>query len=367
MTSLYIDAISAPPPIKAHLLVLSKNIHFEKEDSKAGNGYVFFGKNKVTKVDVTVKFYYWGGDQAFHAEPKQLAAINSANVLAIHDAGLLDENWAYFLTPTCANGDLDDLLDQTSIGNHAALDFTSEILTGVNHLHAQRFLHRDLKPANVYVNAAHSAVIGDFGSVRRIPEGSAAIPASRHSLLYRPPETFLLAEYGFTGDIYQCGIIMFQLLGGYLPYEAMSYMNKKQQLQLAKITDAADASIYIDSCVKELICAGKLLDYNMMPPWVPDNLKKILKKACHIDPSKRFQSPAAFMAKIHEVRPSILNWRVVDACPTLDGKLSYRVLTSGESATVQKRKAGPWRNDNAFGVATLHQQVGAISDVVQAT
>ncbi len=231
MSSLYISSVSAPPEVKATLQNLSKNIHFTKEDTKAANGYVFFGTNRITNKPVAVKFYYWGGKIEFHAEPKQLASIESEFVLSIHDAGLIDGNWAYFQTAACTNGDLDDILEQTSIGNIEAIDFTYQVLDGLSHLHAKRFLHRDLKPSNIYVTEYNKAVIGDFGSVKRIPEGRSEIPASSHTLLYRPPETISGNVYGVTGDIYQAGIVLYQLLGGHLPYDGMAWLSKKELLQ----------------------------------------------------------------------------------------------------------------------------------------
>ena len=102
MMKLYIEGSSAPLEIKKSLLDFSKNIEFHREDSKAANGYVFFGTNRVTGMQVTLKYYYWGGKAEYHAEPRQLAEIDAPNVLKILDAGLLDAKWAYFMTPTCA-------------------------------------------------------------------------------------------------------------------------------------------------------------------------------------------------------------------------------------------------------------------------
>jgi hypothetical protein len=111
-----LDLTGIPEAIQNHLQVISKNILFDDVDRKAGNGYVFFGRNKVTGIGVTVKYYYWGGEAHLHAEPAQLSQIRAANVLQILDAGEIDGEWAYFLTPTCANGDLDDLLDGETLG-----------------------------------------------------------------------------------------------------------------------------------------------------------------------------------------------------------------------------------------------------------
>lgn len=75
---------------------------------------IFFGENRILKNEVAVKFYYWGGDAKYHAEPSTLAAIEAPNILQVKNAGLLDGEWAYFVTPRCPNGDLDDVLEKLS-------------------------------------------------------------------------------------------------------------------------------------------------------------------------------------------------------------------------------------------------------------
>lgn len=191
MTTLYIDGSGAPEAIRKSLRELSKNIQFHREDLKAANGYVFFGTNRVTGTHVAIKYYYWGGKTQYHAEPRQLAQLDAENVLKILDAGLIDSNWAYFMTPTCVGGDIDSAVESNPLGLRTAIDYIYQTLAGLSHLHGSRYLHRDIKPANLYLTDTGKVVIGDFGSVKFLPETQSTIPASSHSLIYRPQRQFL--------------------------------------------------------------------------------------------------------------------------------------------------------------------------------
>jgi hypothetical protein len=68
------------------------------------------------------------------------------------------------------------------------------------------------------------------------------------------------------------------------------------------------------------------------------------------------------MAKLHELRPSILDWRVVAGAPTLFGKTSYRIVEREDGLCVQKRTTGAWRNDNGFSGASVEELVDEISE-----
>lgn len=362
MTKLYIEGSNAPTEIKNSLLELSRNIDFSREDLKASNGYVFFGTNRVTGLKVTLKYYYWGGKAEYHAEPRQLAQINSDNVLKIHDAGLLDAKWAYFVTPTCTGGDLDQVLESGPIGTRSALEYTYQALSGLSHLHAARFLHRDIKPSNLYRTEEGAIVIGDFGSVKRLPDAEITIPASSHSLLYRPPETIVTNSYGVAGDVYQCGLVLYQLLGGYLPYEGRAWLKKRELTQLDSLVTQSDQQYYIDNCIKAKIAEGNAINLSTLPPWVPKSIGRIINKACHAQPGQRFQTASAFMAKLHQVRPDILDWQIIDGAPTLLGNVSYRITSTEAGLSVHKRAGADWRKDRTIEGATLAEIVNAILD-----
>jgi serine/threonine protein kinase len=101
------DLLDVPQSIKEKLIDLRKDIEITKRSRTGANGWLFFGKNKIYGQIVAIKFYDWGGNAKYHAEPKHLATINSDNVIRILDASYVDTDYAYFLTPYCSKGDLD--------------------------------------------------------------------------------------------------------------------------------------------------------------------------------------------------------------------------------------------------------------------
>jgi serine/threonine protein kinase len=361
---LNIELIEAPTPIKAKLRELSESIRFEKESRKGGNGWLFFGTNLVHQQRVAVKFYDWGGDATYHAEPQHLASLDSPNIISISDAALVNEDYAYFLTPFYKRGDLDDELERGIHENLRAVSVIRDVLSGLSHLHAARLLHRDLKPQNLLVADDGRALIGDFGSVKRLPEGHATVPGSGHSLIYRPPESVGTQQYGVPGDIYQVGLLLYQLLGGKLPYEESAWLNSRQLKCYRKIEDQVDRQIFANDVIKDRIGRGLVITMSSLPPWVCKQLRRTISRACNADPDKRYRSCAQFLARVQAISPKIRDWRIEGGCPVCHGGKSYRVVRDSSSGVclVEKRGTGSWRRDNSFVGDTVAELVPQIEE-----
>lgn len=282
--------------------------NFEMSD-RGGNGYLFFAVNMVSQQDVAIKFYIGEAGEQRHDEPRLLAAINSPNILPIFEARNVSEDWAYFITPRCFEGDVDDLI-QARPSVHNALDTAIGICRGVSAMHAQRILHRDLKPANIVVDGARPR-IADFGSVAAISDGHDDVHASRHSILYRPPESFVSNRYSIKGDVYQVGMITYQLLGGILPYNGEEYLNHTELRQYAAIQDPIDRSIFIDTAIRHRAESGKLLQFNSLPPWISSTAVRALKSMVSTNLANRLSSMAEVAALLTRMRVGLKDWQWV--------------------------------------------------------
>lgn len=340
-----------PNEITDALADLSADYRNFDENNRGANGYLFFAENKISGRSVAIKFYCGEPGERQHDEPRQLAAIDSPNVLPILDARMVSEEWGYFVTPRCGDGDLDDLIEaRPSV--HSAIDTTIGICRGVSSIHAKRMVHRDLKPGNIVLDGGIPR-IADFGSVRALDDGQETTQASRHSILYRPPESFIADVYGKAGDVYQIGLITYQLLGGALSYNAEDYLTKREWQEYQEIQDPVDRSLYIDSAIERRACAGKLLDLSTLPPWVSGAAKRCLNELTASDVSKRTPTVSEAVAKLTHVRTSMQDWRwdAEGACvssgqhrieirPVGDGNYQAFKIKNGTSRRLQGTRRG---------------------------
>lgn len=307
---------------------------------RGGNGYLWFAWNRISQAKVAIKFYAGESGAGRHDEPKLLSQLQSTNILPIHDARNVSEDWAYFITPRCHGGDLDDLIKlRPSV--HDAIDIVLGIAHGVSAIHARGMVHRDLKPANIVMDGSIPR-IADFGTVRMLDQNSSVTTASQHSCLYRPPESWATNTYARAGDVYQLGLLAYQLLGGMAHYDGRDYLSAAERTKYDTIPDPVDQSLFVDQAIRRRAEAGTLADMSTLPPWIGPAGKKALRSMLRPDPSQRLGSMADVTAAMHKMRGDTENWSFDGrtARLTQDGKvLELRPTDSGAYEAFQQIKS----------------------------
>lgn len=346
-----LDVTALPTEIADALRDLDAHYAFSEVGNRGANGHLFFGHNRVTHAHVAVKFYYGEPGTSQHDEPRSLHALSAPNVLEVLDARDVGEGWAYFITPRCTGGDLDDLI-ATAPSAHTAINVALGITAGVATLHSRRIVHRDLKPANIVMDT-FTPKIADFGSIRTLAAGEDAVTASKHSVLYRPPESFDSNRYSIKGDIYQVGLVVYQLLGGRLSYNGLDYCNSKERTAHAQITDSCDASLFLQSVIARKAAAGSLADMSSLPGWINASIKMAIRRMLHPDPAKRLSTMADVAAELTRMRTAVLDWRWRGDIATLTSNgLVIELRPCGDSLYEAYQDHGCWRSLRIAGIWT---------------
>jgi len=349
-----IDIEALPDEAQKALQQFSEFQLAEFNDSGA-NGYVMIGRHDVLRKDVAIKIYFHeenGVDQ----EPAIIATLNHENILKVFDARKVEECCSFYMMQAANDGDLFTFQKRYHLSLDLSYKFLCQLLSGLSAMHCQekKLVHRDLKPENLLVHD-DQLVIADFGSVRRIDDATGKALASKHSILYRPPEAFGDdAFFDFSSDVYQAGIIGYLLFGGLLSNDLLEQLNKRELKELEKVKQTGgdyEISKYIDSCIEKRIRSGKLLDWSSIPFYVPKKVVKVLKKAV-LDKEKRYANVSEFLAELAKVRAGLPDWIASkEGYELRDWKGNdYLLVESGGKIIMKKRKhkSKTFRVDNSI-------------------
>jgi serine/threonine protein kinase len=267
------------------------------------NGEVYFGKRIKMDDDVVLKFYGSHPDYDATEEAVILRGIDHDNILKIWDLKFLPPYFAYFLTPRILGGDLQGIIDRQKLRTKEALEIISGILIGLTELHSKhKLVHRDLKPGNILFEIEKKQpIIADLGSVKKIDKADGKTTASKSTFLYLPPESILANNYYYQSDIYQVGVIMFQLLGGYFPLETpVDFLSEREKKRLKGVSSVEWCSKFNDLIGQKAI-KGKLINLNTLPPYLDPGFKKVLHRGLNINHEKRYQNPSLFLKDVHNL------------------------------------------------------------------
>nr|KAG5703926.1 hypothetical protein BaRGS_008185 [Batillaria attramentaria] len=106
-----------------------------------------------------------------------------------------------------------------SLKEPEARKFFQQIISGVWYCHRHMVVHRDLKPENLLLDAQGGVKIADFGLSNMMHDGE-FLRTSCGSPNYAAPEVISGKLYaGPEVDIWSCGVILYALLCGTLPFD----------------------------------------------------------------------------------------------------------------------------------------------------
>ena len=163
------------------------------------------------------------GIKRFHREGRAAANIEHPHVCQVHDVG--EHKGRLFMIMDYVEGcSLAEWLQQaTDISVEQAVNITIKIARGIEAAHQNGVVHRDLKPANIMMTPASEPVITDFGMAcwtdlqETVLTPTGAMVGTPG---YMAPEQITgdKEKVGPASDIYSMGIILYELLTGWVPF-----------------------------------------------------------------------------------------------------------------------------------------------------
>jgi len=148
--------------------------------------------------------------------------IRHPNIVRLFDVIETDKYIGIVLEYASGGELFDHILAHRCLKEKDACRLFAQLISGVAYIHAKKIVHRDLKLENLLLDRNRNVIISDFGFANRFEHKSDDLmQTSCGSPCYAAPE-LVISEGMYVGsavDIWSCGVILYAMLAGYLPFD----------------------------------------------------------------------------------------------------------------------------------------------------
>ncbi|XP_029702194.1 serine/threonine-protein kinase BRSK2-like isoform X1 [Takifugu rubripes] len=237
----------------------------EKTLGKGQTGLVKLGIHCVTCQKVAIKIVNREklSESVLMKVEREIAIlklIEHPHVLKLHEV-YENKKYLYLVLEHVSGGELFDyLVKKGRLTPKEARKFFRQIISALDFCHSHSICHRDLKPENLLLDEKNNIRIADFG-MASLQVGDSLLETSCGSPHYACPEVIRGEKYdGRKADAWSCGVILFALLVGALPFDDDNLRNLLEKVKLGVFH---------------------------MPHFIPPDCQNLLRGMIEVDPTKR--------------------------------------------------------------------------------
>uniref|UniRef100_A0AAY4BZE4 Protein kinase domain-containing protein n=1 Tax=Denticeps clupeoides TaxID=299321 RepID=A0AAY4BZE4_9TELE len=167
----------------------------------------------------------------------------------------------YLVLEHVSGGELFDyLVKKGRLTPKESRKFFRQIISALDFCHSHSICHRDLKPENLLLDEKNNIRVADFG-MASLQVGDSLLETSCGSPHYASPEVIRGEKYdGRKADVWSCGVILFALLVGALPFDDDNLRNLLEKVKLGVFH---------------------------MPHFIPPDCQNLLRGMIEVDANKR--------------------------------------------------------------------------------
>jgi 5'-AMP-activated protein kinase, catalytic alpha subunit len=203
----------------SYLIYLRLNRNFLNEHQVKLASHAVTGHKVAVKILNKAKIKQLGMEEKVRREINILHLCTHPHIIRLYE--VIDTPTDIFLVNEYVSGGelFDYIVSKGRLSADEARNFFHQIISGVEYCHFQKIVHRDLKPENLLLDANLNIKIADFGLSNLMRDGD-FLRTSCGSPNYAAPE--VISGHLYAGpevDVWSCGVILYALLCGCLPFD----------------------------------------------------------------------------------------------------------------------------------------------------
>ncbi|KAM0921236.1 hypothetical protein ACQ4PT_007115 [Festuca glaucescens] len=158
--------------------------------------------------------------------------VRHPNVVQLHEV-MASKSKIYFAMEYVRGGELFGRVARGRLKEDAARKYFQQLIGAVDFCHSRGVYHRDLKPENLLVDEHGNLKVSDFGlsALKECQKQDGLLHTTCGTPAYVAPE--IINKKGYDrekADIWSCGVILFVLLAGYLPFQDSNLMEMYRKI-----------------------------------------------------------------------------------------------------------------------------------------
>lgn len=203
-------------------------------------GKVHYAKNLESNESVAIKMMdkdkvlKAGLSEQIRREITTMRLVAHKNIVELHEV-MATRNNIYFVMEYVKGGELFDKIGKSGkLTEAAAHKYFQQLIGAVDYCHSRGVYHRDLKPENLLLDENENLKVSDFGlsALSESKGQDGLLHTTCGTPAYVAPEVISKTGYdGAKSDIWSCGVVLFVLVAGYLPFRAPNMMEMYRKIQ----------------------------------------------------------------------------------------------------------------------------------------
>lgn len=159
--------------------------------------------------------------QRFLREARIISQLVHTNIVTVYDVGI-HEGYHYLSMEYIRGHDLQEAC--SSLTKRQVISIIRDVAKALEYAHQNGYIHRDVKPENIMLHEDGRVLLMDFG-IARGSDSTLGMTKTGRAIgtpYYMSPEQTKGQPVDHRSDIYSLGVVLYQMLTGYVPYDADS-------------------------------------------------------------------------------------------------------------------------------------------------
>lgn len=194
------------------------------------------GMNVAIKVIGKEKVLKGGMAEQIKREISVMRLVKHPNVVQLYEV-MASKTKVYFVMEYVKGGELFNKVLKGKLQEELARKYFQQLISAVDFCHSRGVYHRDLKPENLLLDEHGNLKVSDFGlsTLSECKHQDGLLHTTCGTPSYVAPEVINRKGYdGAKADIWSCGVILYVLLAGFLPFNEVNLMEMYKKIAKAE-------------------------------------------------------------------------------------------------------------------------------------